>query len=137
MNNAKKFRAGKHEYAVTGLSPDKAIDFCTDATITLAPILNSLEIAEGGSVGDLVRQIIPNLGLLNPERVKKMLADVRASMILPNGNLASAEFQYHEWFMQNPSELMISHVKGAMTLLKDFFPQELGTILAGTNLSEV
>lgn len=129
----KSFKIDSNEYKLQAMSPDRAVEYCTDVAVTLAPVLSSLEISEGMS--DVVMQLIPNIGKVNSERLKPLMKVVREYMVLPNGNLASHEFSYHDWFSKHPSDLMTAHLKGMFILMKDFFPRELGTILGGLNLA--
>ena len=129
----KSAKVGTAEYKFLPLSPDVAIDFCTDAIVALSPVLTSVEIGDG-SIGAFIMRVVPNIGLINPDKLKKMLFVVRGQMILPNDKVASDEVAFQEWFQKNPSHLLESHIKGLFALVKDFFPQGLGTILAGTSL---
>ena len=131
----KSFKIGANEYKLQPMAPDKAIEYCTDVAVTLAPILSSIEVSDGNSMSDLVMQVIPNIGKIDAAKLKPLMRTVRDYVILPNGLLASDEFTFHDWFSKHPQDLMTAHLKGMFTLLKDFFPQELGTILGGLNLA--
>lgn len=127
--DVKSFKIGANEYKLQPMAPDVAIDFCTDVAVTLAPVLSSIELGDDGAHGELIMQLIPNIGKIDSEKIKPLFKKVREYMILPNGLLAADAYQYHEWYQKHPQELMTSHLKAMFTLLKDFFPQELGTIL--------
>lgn len=131
----KSFKIGSSEYKLQAMAPDKAVEYCTDVAVTLAPVLSSLEVSEGNAPSDVVMQLIPNIGKVDSARLKPLMKVVREYMILPNGLLASDEYAYHDWFSKHPSDLMTAHLKGMFILMKDFFPQELGTILGGLNLA--
>jgi hypothetical protein len=129
----KTVKVGSVEFKLIPLAPNEAIDFCTDAMVSLSPVLTSVEIGEGG-IGALIMQVIPNIGRIDPAKLKAMFAVVRRQMQLPNGKFAQNEAAYHDYFRENPSHLMESHVKGLFALVRDFFPQELGTILGAQSL---
>lgn len=125
-----KVKVGTAEYKLIPLSANQAIDFCTDASITLAPLLSDVEIGEGG-LGEFVMRVVPNIGKLGSEKTKALFKVVREQMMLPNGKMASDMMSFHEWFRANPSQLMDAHVRCLFALIRDFFPQELGIILGG------
>jgi hypothetical protein len=129
----KSVTVGGIEYKLIPLAATQAIDFCTDASISLAPLLANVEIGDGG-MGEFVMRVIPNIGLLNADKTKAMFKVVREQAILPNGKRASDALAFIEWFKDHPSHMMELHVRALFLLVADFFPKELGTILAGTSL---
>ena len=129
----KTVKVASVEFKLMQLAPTEAMDFCTDAVVALAPVLKDVEISSG-SVSELVMKAIPNIGLIDAQKLKTMFAMVRRQMMLPNGKLAQDEASYHDYFRANPSQLIESHVKGLFALVADFFPQGLGTLLGGQSL---
>jgi len=133
----KTFKVGNSEYKVTPMEPSRAIDFCTDVTVALSPVLSAIEVGGAGGIGELVLKVIPNLGLVNSDKLKTIFKEVREQVTLPNGYLASSEFHFHEWFKTHPQDLLVVHVRGLFVIVSDFFPQELGTIIEGLNSKKV
>lgn len=128
----KLVRVGGAEYKIIPLSPDRAIDFCTDAMTALAPLLTAVEMPSEDSknyAAEFAMKAIPNLGLVNSEKLKAMFSVIRDQMMLPNNQPASDPVAYQEWFASHPSHLLEVHVKGLFATVKDFFPQELGMLL--------
>ena len=133
----KTVTVGAAEYKMIPLSPDRAIDFCTDSMIALAPVLTAVELPEAEASNyamAFAMRVIPNIGLVNPEKLKAIFAVVREQMVLPNEKLASDVNSFHDWFTKHPSHLLESHMKGLFVLVKDFFPQGLGTLIDGLTL---
>lgn len=126
----KSIMVGGVEYKLIPLAASQAIDFCSDASISLAPLLTDVEIGDGG-MGDFIMRIVPNIGKLNPDKAKAMFRVVREQMMLPDGKRAADVLAFHDWFDDHKSHLMEAHVRGLFALVADFFPQELGTILGG------
>ena len=128
----KTVKVGGAEYRLIPLPPDRAIDFCSDALTALAPLLTAVELPSEDSknyAAEFALKVIPNLGLVNSEKLKAMFVVVRDQMTFPNGQQANDVVAYQEWFTSHPSHLLEAHVRGLFALVKDFFPQELGMLL--------
>lgn len=131
----KSFKVGNDEYKLTPLPPIEAIDFCTDAILALSPILSDIELGDDAPAS-FVMQLIPNLGKVDNTKLKAMFATVRGSLVLPDGNMATDALSFQKWFDAHKSQLLEAHVKGLYYMVRDFFPQGLGTLLGATSLQQ-
>lgn len=113
-------------YRLTELEPDKALEFFTDTAIALSPILSGIDIGDGDKKRILL-QVIPNLGNLNEEKVKKCFEVAKEFVILPNGELMSNSYHFHEWFKVHRRDLILIYCHAVWELLTDFFPFGAGT----------
>jgi hypothetical protein len=132
----KSFKVGNDEYKLTPLPPIEAIDFCTDTILALSPVLSNIDIGDDAP-SSFAMQLIPNLGKVDNAKLKAMFATVRGSMILPDGNMATDQLSFQKWFDAHKKQLIEAHVKGLFYMVRDFFPQGLGTLLGATNLLQV
>lgn len=131
----KSVKVGGTEYKFIPLDASTAMDFCMDALVTFAPVLKDVEVSDDDLMLTIMRAV-PNIGLVDPVKMKNVFRVVRGQMQLPNGRLAQDEASFQEWFRDNPSHLLEAHMKGLAALVRDFFPQGLGTLLDGMSLSK-
>jgi len=129
----KTVKVGGSEYKFIPLDASTAMDFCMDSLVTFAPVLKDVELSSG-ELMEFIMRAIPNIGMVDPVKMKNVFRVVRGQMQLPNGRLAQDEASFQEWFRDNPSHLLESHMKGLAAIVRDFFPQGLGTLLDGMSL---
>lgn len=131
----KTVKVGGSEYKFIPLDASTAMDFCMDSLVAFSPVTKDVEISTGDLM-EFIMRIIPNIGLVDPAKMKNVFRVVRGQMQLPNGRLAQDEASFQEWFRDNPSHLLEAHMKGLAALVRDFFPLALGTLLDGMSLSK-
>ena len=121
------------DYKVMSLSPDKAMDLMTEASITFAPVLSAIKFADDDAVENFLWQIAGNIGKLDADRIKRLFNEIRQYVVLPDGRYMNSPVAFQEWFSVHKQDLFIVQVKSIGVLLKDFFPN-VADILKGVKI---